>query len=69
MIPIAQAALLMLQTRCIVAHGLKLWACPFVILIDTLVFLQYRSPWNSVRIGRVLEDLDSLAGNIAYEHW
>ena len=28
----------------------------------------YRNPWNEVRIGRVLEDLDSLAGNIAFAH-
>lgn len=28
----------------------------------------YRNPWNAVRIGRVLEDLDSLAGNIAFHH-
>ena len=28
----------------------------------------YRNPWNAVRMGRVLEDLDSLAGNIAFQH-
>ena len=28
----------------------------------------YRNPWNAVRVGRVLEDLDSLAGNIAFSH-
>ena len=28
----------------------------------------YRNPWNSVRIGRIVEDLDSLAGNIAFQH-
>ena len=28
----------------------------------------YRNPWNAVRVGRLLEDLDSLAGNIAFEH-
>ena len=28
----------------------------------------YRNPWNEVRIGGVLEDLDSLAGNIAFAH-
>ena len=38
-------------------------------LLNTLMHLQYRSPWSAVRIGRLLEDLDSLAGNIAYEHW
>jgi hypothetical protein len=31
--------------------------------------LQYRNPWGQVRIGRILEDLDSLAGFVAYEHW
>jgi acyl-coenzyme A thioesterase 9 len=30
--------------------------------------MQYRNPWNRLRIGRVLEDLDSLAGNIAFTH-
>lgn len=30
---------------------------------------QYRNPWGFVRIGRLLEDLDSLAGNVAYKHW
>ena len=30
---------------------------------------QYRNPWGFVRMGKILEDLDSLAGNIAYEHW
>ncbi|CAL8466765.1 g6301 [Coccomyxa elongata] len=29
---------------------------------------QYRNPWGYVRMGKVLEDLDSFAGNIAYEH-
>ena len=28
----------------------------------------YRNPWNAVRVGRVFEDLDSLAGNIAFSH-
>ena len=31
--------------------------------------MQYRNPWSFVQIGKVLEDLDSLAGSIAYEHW
>jgi hypothetical protein len=26
---------------------------------------QYRDPWNEVRIGKLLEDLDALAGAIA----
>jgi hypothetical protein len=30
---------------------------------------QYRNPWGSIRMGRLLEDLDSLAGNCAFDHW
>jgi hypothetical protein len=33
------------------------------------VHLQYRSPWGEVRIGRILEDLDSLTALIAFDHW
>ncbi|KAK3243621.1 hypothetical protein CYMTET_46734 [Cymbomonas tetramitiformis] len=29
---------------------------------------EYTNPWGFVRLGRVLEDLDSLAGNIAFLH-
>lgn len=28
----------------------------------------YRSPWGYVRMGKLLEDLDSLAGNLAFAH-
>jgi hypothetical protein len=28
----------------------------------------YRNPWGQMRFGRILEDLDALAGNIAYGH-
>lgn len=28
---------------------------------------QYRNPWNEIRIGKLLEDLDALAGTIAYK--
>ncbi|KAJ9519842.1 hypothetical protein QJQ45_014566, partial [Haematococcus lacustris] len=28
----------------------------------------YRNPWGSIRLGRLLEDLDSLAGSIAWQH-
>lgn len=31
--------------------------------------MQYRSPWGLVRVGKLLEDLDSLAGNVAFRHW
>lgn len=33
------------------------------ILADT-----YRNPWGHVRVGRLLEDLDALAGTVAFEH-
>eukprot|EP01018_Ginkgo_biloba_P034980 Gb_38095 [translate_table: standard] len=29
---------------------------------------QYRNPWNEVRLGKLLEDLDALAGTIAMKH-
>lgn len=35
---------------------------------DVLLAESYRSPWNTMRIGRLLEDLDALAGNIAFYH-
>lgn len=35
---------------------------------DELLRDQYRSPWNQVRMGKILEDLDALAGSIAYAH-
>ena len=28
---------------------------------------RYRSPWGTVRLGRIFEDLDALAGTIAFE--
>lgn len=31
--------------------------------------MQYRSPWGEARIGRILEDLDSLTALVAFEHW
>lgn len=30
--------------------------------------VQYRNPWGAVRIGKLLEDLDALAGSVAYNH-
>lgn len=33
-----------------------------------MVCVQYRNPWNHIRMGRVLEDMDSMAGNIAFTH-
>lgn len=28
----------------------------------------YQNPWGTIRMGRVLEDLDSMAGFIAWDH-
>ncbi|CAM9868378.1 unnamed protein product [Scytosiphon promiscuus] len=36
--------------------------------IDTFLREDYRNPGGLVRIGRILEDLDALAGNIAFKH-
>jgi len=30
---------------------------------------QYRNPWDFMRMGKLLEDLDSLAGSVAFRHW
>ncbi|XP_078434148.1 thioesterase/thiol ester dehydrase-isomerase superfamily protein [Wolffia australiana] len=35
---------------------------------DFVLREQYRDPWNEVRIGKLLEDLDALAGTIAFKH-
>lgn len=35
---------------------------------DSMLWESYRSPWGQVRIGKLLEDLDALAGNIAFFH-
>lgn len=35
---------------------------------DFVLREHYRNPWNGVRIGRMLEDADSLAGFVSYEH-
>jgi len=35
---------------------------------DPLLSDQYASPWGSMRFGKLLEDLDALAGNIAFKH-
>lgn len=36
---------------------------------DPVVREHYRNPWGEARIGRILEDLDSLAGYVGFEHW
>ena len=35
---------------------------------DSLLYDTYRNPWGQIRIGKMLEDLDALAGNIAFFH-
>lgn len=35
---------------------------------DAILREQYRNPWNGCRIGKLLEDLDALAGTIAMKH-
>lgn len=32
---------------------------------DFILREQYRDPWNEIRIGKLLEDLDALAGTIS----
>lgn len=35
---------------------------------DYILKEQYRNPWNEMRMGKLLEDLDALAGTISYKH-
>lgn len=35
---------------------------------DELFAETYRSPWGEIRCGRLLEDLDAMAGNVAFHH-
>ncbi|XVF65851.1 hypothetical protein PTKIN_Ptkin09bG0284200 [Pterospermum kingtungense] len=35
---------------------------------DYILREQYRNPWDEMRMGKLLEDLDALAGTIAYKH-
>lgn len=35
---------------------------------DPLLRDQYASPWGTMRYGKLLEDLDALAGNVAFKH-
>lgn len=35
---------------------------------DELLMEGYKNPWGQMRFGRILEDLDALAGNIAFRH-
>ncbi|KAB1218158.1 Acyl-coenzyme A thioesterase 9, mitochondrial [Morella rubra] len=36
--------------------------------LDYILREQYRNPWNEIRMGKLLEDLDALAGTIAFKH-
>jgi hypothetical protein len=44
------------QSRTSVSYGLS---------SDLVLREHYRDPWNSIRVGKLLEDLDALAGTIA----
>ncbi|XWS35373.1 hypothetical protein CRYUN_Cryun21dG0120800 [Craigia yunnanensis] len=35
---------------------------------DYILREQYRNPWDKMRMGKLLEDLDALAGTISYKH-
>ena len=35
---------------------------------DELLMEAYRNPWGQMRFGKILEDLDALAGNVAFFH-
>ena len=35
---------------------------------DEFLLETYINPWNEIRFGKILEDLDALAGNIAFHH-
>lgn len=35
---------------------------------DLQLARDYATPWNTARIGRILEDMDSLAGNVVFTH-
>ncbi|XP_054811847.1 acyl-coenzyme A thioesterase 4, mitochondrial-like isoform X2 [Prosopis cineraria] len=35
---------------------------------DYVLREQYRNPWNQIRMGKLVEDLDALAGTIAFKH-
>lgn len=41
---------------------------PYPFTQDAQLRELYRSPWGYVRIGKILEDLDSLAGNVSFNH-
>lgn len=41
---------------------------PYLFSKDTYLLETYRNPWGEMRFGKILEDLDALAGNIAFHH-
>lgn len=46
----------------------ELHSIAYSLSTDTELRETYRSPWNYVRIGKLLEDLDSMAGNVSFAH-
>lgn len=40
----------------------------YLFSTDQFLLETYRNPWGEMRFGKVLEDLDALAGNIAFNH-
>jgi acyl-coenzyme A thioesterase 9 len=41
---------------------------PYLFSQDQFLLETYRNPWGEMRFGKILEDLDALAGNIAFNH-
>lgn len=41
---------------------------PYLFSKDQFLLETYRNPWGEMRFGKILEDLDALAGNIAFNH-
>jgi acyl-coenzyme A thioesterase 9 len=48
------------------SHSLVQLSYPFST--DEMLRQTYKNPWNRIRIGCILEDLDSLAGSVAFRH-
>uniref|UniRef100_A0A5B7C396 HotDog ACOT-type domain-containing protein n=1 Tax=Davidia involucrata TaxID=16924 RepID=A0A5B7C396_DAVIN len=40
----------------------------YIFSSDYILREQYRNPWNEIRMGKLLEDLDALAGTISFKH-
>ncbi len=41
---------------------------PYLFSRDRFLLETYRNPWGEMRFGKILEDLDALAGNVAFNH-